>query len=936
MSAHTQHSDADLPLIVSRFPTATQSYGPAYGLMDHTTWTDFTAQIQYRRQGQKDGPNFVPCTFRVEPNGKVRRQAENVVARTAIALDVEPHKITGEVPPTVAATVAKIRTLGWTAVLYSSHSHTAALPRYRIVIPLDSEIGKHLPAVEVVASALGLEGVLDTSKVEPASVFYLPSCEPGTLTGHETAVVEGEPISAAWMTEQAGAVLAAREAEQARLNMEALEAAAKRREERIARGFDPNSSLIELIRGHLDMRGELESHGYKVSGKGRYLYPGSETGVAGVYLMNGRDGVERVYSHHSGDPLAAGNLPSWCFVKAIDVVDVVIILDHAGDQKRGLAALATRFGIEIRPPRPEPEPPNGPDDPGYYASQNEAATSRPNDPGKQADPNPEAAEAPELTPADLPTAYFIDAKGIWFQPQSSRDSDTQPDPVFIAAPFEVIAETKDETGGSWGLLLRWTDRDQQQHQWAMPRKLLHADGNAIASELEDAGLSVATGKRHHDLLKSLLSQIKTPNRMRCVNRSGWHQTECGMVYVLPSGGAFGPGASGVILQSEKASPGGGQASQTRGTLKEWQDNIGALAVGNDRMTLFISSAFASSMLYIGTEPSGGIHLYGKSQDGKTTTLAVASSVWGRGDSSGQIRTWRATANGFEGVVSETCDALLALDEIGQADAREVGEVIYMLANEAGKARANRDGSARARRTWRTLFLSTGEVPLATKMQERGNRAMAGQDVRLLSLPANAGGQYGVFQNLHNHKSAAAFATHLREASRTYYGTPARAFLDRLTKAWATDSKGLMDFLTKHRNEFEKWDLLKAADGQVLSIARRFALIAAAGELGVEYGVLPWPKGEATKAAKASFRSWLTARGGTGAGEDVAALSMVRKFIELHDESRFTTIENAEPIEPVESGDKGQKARKNTDGKDGVSKRATIRAIRYKIYAVETG
>ena len=368
MSAHTQTNDGDLPLIVSRFPTATQSAGPAYGSMESTTWTAFTTQIRHRRQGEKDGPNFVPCTFRLESNGKVRRKAENVVARTAIALDIEAHKTTGEVPPTVAETVAKIRAMGWAAALYSSHSHTAALPRYRIVIPLDSEIGKHLPAVEVVASALGLEGVLDTSKVGPASVFYLPSCEPGKLTGHETAVVEGEPISAAWMTEQAGAILAAREAEQARLNMEALETAAKRREERIARGFDPNSSLIELIRGHLDIRGEMESHGYKAAGKGRYLYPGSETGVAGVYLLNGRDGVERVYSHHSADPLAAGNLPSWCFTKAIDVVDVVLILDYAGDQKRGLAALATRFGIETRPARPEPEPPPDIEDRGYAES----------------------------------------------------------------------------------------------------------------------------------------------------------------------------------------------------------------------------------------------------------------------------------------------------------------------------------------------------------------------------------------------------------------------------------------------------------------------------------------------------------------------------------------------------------------------------------------
>lgn len=500
-------------------------------------------------------------------------------------------------------------------------------------------------------------------------------------------------------------------------------------------------------------------------------------------------------------------------------------------------------------------------------------------------------EAEEATQAaEMPDAFSADKGGIWYHPPQPMDEADKPPPekVFISAPFEVMAETRDETGGAWGLLIRWQDRDNQEHQWAMPRKLLHSDGNAIAAEMEDAGLSVATGKRPHDLLKQLLGQIKTPRRMHCVNRSGWHRTERGMVFVLPGGEAYGPGSSNVILQSEKAIVGAGDL-QTRGTLKEWQDNVGRLGVKNDRVALFIAAALAAPMLYIATEPSGGIHLYGKSQDGKTTTLAVASSVWGRGDSSGQIRSWRATANGFEGIASETCDALLPLDEIGQADAREVGEVVYMLSNEAGKGRAARDGSARARRTWRTLFLSTGEVPLATKMAEKGNKPMTGQDIRLVSLPANAGGKYGVFQELHGHKSAVAFATHLREASRTFYGTAARAFLAELTRALATDATGLTEFIAEQRDAFEKANVPKGADGQVSSVARRFALIAAAGEMGIAFNVLPWPKGEAIRAAQASFKAWLNARGNSGAGEDTAALSAVRRFIEMHDESRFTTI-----------------------------------------------
>jgi hypothetical protein len=92
-----------------------------------------------------------------------------------------------------------------------------------------------------------------------------------------------------------------------------------------------------------------------------------------------------------------------------------------------------------------------------------------------------------------------------------------------------------------------------------------------------------------------------------------------------------------------------------------------------------------------------------------------------------------------------------------------------------------------------------------------------------------------------------------------------------------------------------------ADGQVRSVAGRFALIGAAGELARDYGVLLWPEGEALCAAGACFAAWLTERGGTGSGEDTAALAQVLSFLEAHGESRFTLstppVSGGEPSPP---------------------------------------
>jgi uncharacterized protein (DUF927 family) len=80
-----------------------------------------------------------------------------------------------------------------------------------------------------------------------------------------------------------------------------------------------------------------------------------------------------------------------------------------------------------------------------------------------------------------------------------------------------------------------------------------------------------------------------------------------------------------------------------------------------------------------------------------------------------------------------------------------------------------------------------------------------------------------------------------------------------------------------------------ADGQVRSVAGRFGVIAAAGEVATVCGILPWPEGEATRAASTCFKAWLVARGGAGAGEDHAAIKQIRAFLELHGTSRFAVI-----------------------------------------------
>ena len=154
--------------------------------------------------------------------------------------------------------------------------------------------------------------------------------------------------------------------------------------------------------------------------------------------------------------------------------------------------------------------------------------------------------------------------------------------------------------------------------------------------------------------------------------------------------------------------------------------MAALCAGNPVLIVSICTSFAGALLAKVHRDSGGIHWVGDSSIGKTTALCVGASNWGGDDFK---RTWRATSNGLEGFAALLSDTCLCLDEISEADPREVGAIVYSLGNGIGKTRANRIGSARCVSRWRVTIISTGERSISAAMNEGGKQAKAGQLVQ---------------------------------------------------------------------------------------------------------------------------------------------------------------------------------------------------------------
>lgn len=168
------------------------------------------------------------------------------------------------------------------------------------------------------------------------------------------------------------------------------------------------------------------------------------------------------------------------------------------------------------------------------------------------------------------------------------------------------------------------------------------------------------------------------------------------------------------------------------------------------------------------------------------------------------------------------------------------------------------------------------------MARIGSKSNAGQEIRLADIEADAGAGMGAFETLNGCASPAALSLALKDAATRHHGAAGVAWL----RAVVNDHDKLAELIAGGVRQFVDENAPAGAAGQVLRVARRFGLVAVAGELATHYGVTGWPEGEAAQAASRCFAAWLDSFGGTGNREDRALMAQVRGFFETHGASRF--------------------------------------------------
>jgi putative DNA primase/helicase len=477
-----------------------------------------------------------------------------------------------------------------------------------------------------------------------------------------------------------------------------------------------------------------------------------------------------------------------------------------------------------------------------------------------------------------------------YQHVIEKDKDTQADVSvdrWICSILRVLAIVRTESGAEHGYLIEYVPHGESQpRREVMSQALLLGRGDDALRKLRDIGVSIlgANSKHVRDYLDAehLRFSVKEPDdfwtRVKVV---GWYPM--GKRFVLPNQvigaqeGVWFSGQNDGVLYS------------AGGKFDDWKAQVAALCIDNFYLQLALSCAFTGPLLELLNIPGLGFHYFGDSTLGKSTALAIAASVWGP---ERFMLSWRNTINGLEGQAVRRSSTLIPIDESHQVDPKTLGQAVYMLLNGIGKGRMDKSINAREIDHWRVCVLSSGERSIETHQTAAKIDHKVGQMVRMIDVPV-VNGQYGLFTDIHGRKNGAEFSDALREAAGRNYGHAGIRFITELINRY--QGLNLPVRLDSALQGFEKIDgPLGAQDRRV---ARSFALAAVAGELAIEWGILPWNKCSALIAAMEIFHTWKqTQPQSSGSKETQQLLQAVNDFIQTYG-ACFSDIDWAPRYDP---------------------------------------
>jgi hypothetical protein len=323
----------------------------------------------------------------------------------------------------------------------------------------------------------------------------------------------------------------------------------------------------------------------------------------------------------------------------------------------------------------------------------------------------------------LPHGYALEVDGsVWFNPQAAEHGRRAPKPVKVSdSPIRIAGIQEDVDTGQISLLVSF-DYLGASRTVSITRSEM-SDSRRLVAALSGAGAPVSSNNAR--LVTSYLAAYEhafargLPHK-RLTSRFG--RGRAGGPFFLP----------GLLSSSVEFEPrGSGDASlwraysSRRGTLRGWLQAMRAVADGGLMIPqVTVLAALVPPLQRLVQIPNFILDLYGGTSTGKSTSLKMAASVYGRPEEPDSLLLqWMNTSAALEQVAWVCGELPIFLDDAQHCPAALKRSVVYMIANGRGKGRGG-GGSMKGLRetsTWHTVALSTSEEPLHESSPHEGAR-----------------------------------------------------------------------------------------------------------------------------------------------------------------------------------------------------------------------
>lgn len=314
-----------------------------------------------------------------------------------------------------------------------------------------------------------------------------------------------------------------------------------------------------------------------------------------------------------------------------------------------------------------------------------------------------------------PFGYFVMEDGV-----RKRSFGKKAEHVKItAAPVWITKVLHNLSDGSVTRQIAWQNRDGRVRTYDLSAEEL-SDKKAFAALIgaADAPFLIAKLADAMDYLQHLyrINDTQLP-REYVSDRLGWVTADAAEKFVYGA-------ESGVSLSPAPSLSRHAQFFASRGTVAGWVEAMKPALEKSSRLCLLVLASLASPVLSLVGAPSFTVEVWGKTSSGKTSSLNIAASVWGKvgAGSAGLVSSWDNTAYYVEQLLQFHSALPVFLMDCHKAKPEVLEDVSYKLANGFGKGRGQKSGGIRNRATWNCVLLSDGERSLYSVFKNGGAAA----------------------------------------------------------------------------------------------------------------------------------------------------------------------------------------------------------------------